>query len=151
MGVSTCSGCQFLVPRRQSGTCLGDPTRARPCCPFPKRATQTPEKKEEIDLLPLPTIGAHWLGSNPVLTFGNRWVRVSNRYIPFLVAYFLKTKQPGWDPWTEVLFIYLFISILWCCSSGNSPITIFSQKFSNIENMKVENPKHPFHIVDNCS
>jgi hypothetical protein len=126
------------VPRRPH-------PRPPPCCPFSKRAAQN-SKQKEIDLLPL------LVGFKPGSHVDP--VGKGSTYIYTLsVCLFSENQTTGLGPlnWGYIyLFIYLFISILWCCSSCKFPISIFSQKISNIQNMKVENPKHAFHINENC-
>ncbi len=39
---------------------------------------------------------------------------------------------------------------MWCCSSGDHPISVYLDKFGNTQNMKIENLGHPpSHIVGN--
>jgi hypothetical protein len=50
------------------------------------------------------------------------------------------------DPWcigkSIIIFTCFFYSGLWCCSSADH-LQVYLVKFGNIQNMKVENLKHP--------
>jgi hypothetical protein len=82
--------------------------------PVPQAGSPNPNKKE-IDLLPLPTIGAHSLGSNPVLTFG--YLEPAGKGIAYIypLRFPIFSKPNNRAVTLELrlyLFIYLFISIL---------------------------------------